>query len=289
MRTGLPMALATLAVLVLGYLGWIYFFGEGGRSSLRLVDVQGAVVLTRGGQRMSPVEVGAELQREDGLRVGEGGRAVVGVGEGTRLTLEEQSSIRVLDVSEDRVRVELEEGRVSAVVRPGSPSLGVSSGGRTFSSSDGAFTVRAGADGALAAQVEQGALGVEGVAGVSALQPGQRVSEVPGAAPVLGEIPAELLLSVDWPAQGPVRAGTVALQGKTEPNARVRASGAAGAADARAGPDGSFVVTVPLAEGENALKVEAESVMGGARQAEGAVSRDSEAPRATKAQVLWDR
>ncbi len=289
MRTGLPMVLATLAVLILGYLGYVFWFGGGGRADLQVLEIDGEVVLIRAGQQTQPVELGASLETEDGLRVGAGGRAVVGVGAETRLTLEELSSIRVLEVGHDRVRVELEEGRVSALVRPGSPSLGVVSGGRTITATDGAFTARADGEGALAVQATEGGVVVEGVSGVARVGAGQRLSDVPGSAPMIGEIPAALLLNVAWPADGPVRGERVAVQGRTEPHARVRVSGGAGAAEARAGPDGSFTVPVSLAEGENALRVEAESVMGETTQQEGAVSRDSKAPTATRSQVLWDR
>lgn len=288
MRTALPALLLALLILALGWLGWERWFGARAAADLRVLEVLGEVELTRAGQTRS-VEAGQELLAQDGLHVGEGGRAVVGIGAETRLDLEEQSSIRVLDVSAGGVRVELEEGRVSARVRPGSPALGVVSGGRTVSSAEGSFTVAADRAGVLAVQTAEGEARLEGVAGATAVPAGSRLVDVPGQTPSLGAIPAELLLEVSWPSGGPLREDSVVLKGKTNSFANVRVVGAAADVDARAGPDGRFELSVPLAEGENAVRVQATDVLGEEAEQSGQVSRDSTAPKATKAQVLWDR
>lgn len=289
MRTAFRVLLAGLLVLALGWLGYMRWFGGGHGADLRVLEVVGRVVLTRDGQQDRFVLPGTALQTSDGLVVGEGSSAVVGVGEETRLTLEENSSIRVLEAGEDGVRVELEEGRVSARVQPGGPAVGLSSRGRVLSASDATFTASVDKDGLLVAQTSQGEVQVEGVAAVSAVPAGSRLRDLPGSTAVVGEIPPELLLSVDWPTGGTVRAGSAKLSGRTEPLAKVRAQGAAGATEARAGPDGSFTVEVPLAEGSNPLKVSATDGLGGAASADGSLRRDSTAPSATSAKVLWDR
>lgn len=287
MRNALPALLATLAILAAGWFGYERWFGGQGSADVVVLEVMGTVVLDRVGEARTGVEQGQGLRARDGLVVGEGGRAVVGVGAETRLTLEEQSSIRVLEVGKDAVRVELEEGRVSARVRPGSPAIGVLSGGRTLTATDADFTVAADMDAALAVQTERGRVEVAGVAGVSAVSAGQRLSDMPGGKPVLGEIPPELLLQVAWPQGGPVRDDAVKLTGRTEPYARVRGTGAGPPADARADAEGRFELTLPLSEGENALNLEVRDVVGN-RKAEGhKVSRDSTAPAATSAEVLW--
>ncbi|MBK8181015.1 MAG: hypothetical protein IPK67_19435 [Planctomycetes bacterium] len=121
MRTGLPMVLATLAVLFLGYLGYVFWFGGGGRADLQVLEIDGEVVLTRAGQPAQNVEIGASLETDDGLRVGEGGRAVVGVGAETRLTLEEQSPSACWRSGRTACGSSWRRGASSALVRPGRP------------------------------------------------------------------------------------------------------------------------------------------------------------------------
>lgn len=289
MRGALRVLLAGLVVLALGWFGYTRWFGGGHGADLRVLEVVGKVVLTRAGQQDRFVQPGTGLQTSDGLAVGEGSRAVVGVGAETRLTLEENSSIRVLEAGRDGVRVELEQGRVSARVQPGSPALGLSNGGRTLTATDATFDASVDPDGLLVAQTTQGSVQVAGVGDVRALPAGSRLRDLPGSAPVMGEIPAELLLEVDWPSGGAVRAPTATLTGRTEPLAKVRAQGAAGTAEARAGPDGSFSLQIPLAEGSNPVRLDATDGVGGATSADGALRRDSTAPSATSAKVLWDR
>ena len=285
MRQQLPVALAALAVLLLGWLGYQQWFGAKAEVTLSLVDVTGPVTRVRadGGQE-TPV-IGTTLQAEDQLRTGQGGHATLAIGAESRLNLQENSSIRVLGVDATGVRVELEEGRVSARVRPGSPSLGVESRGRALSVADGAILASVQPDGTLAMDVTEGSATLTGIAGADLLAQGRRLVDVPGTAPVQTEIPSELLLHVSWPEQQAVTVDAVTLQGTTDPLARVRVGGA----ETRAGPDGRFQVQVPLQEGVNALTVEAQDVQGTTQTAEGTVQRDSTAPKATRAEVQWRR
>ena len=87
-----------------------------------------------------------------------------------------------------------------------------------------------------------------------------------------------LLLQMAWPTEQRTVAGTVRVQGTTEPGARVRAKTAAGTAEATAGRDGAFSVDVMLAEGENAVAVESVNIFGQVAKADWRVARDSTPP-----------
>lgn len=289
MREHLGAILATLVVLALGWFGYERWFGADQGAELILLDVGGDVQVNRPGEGALAAASGFEVKARDGVRVGEGGRAVLTIGAETRLTLGELSSIQVLEVSADGVRVELEEGRVSARVRPGSPGLSVLSRGRELSASNGDFEAVVEPDGGLAVEAQSGALTVSGLPGATALSAGQALVSMPGQPATVAPVSATLLLQVDWPASGPVKDERVSLQGKTDPYARVKVQSGDSAVTARANASGEFKVDFPLREGENPVTVDATSMMGHQSTASGAVQRDSSAPAATSASVLWDR
>lgn len=281
--------LATLVVLALGWFGYDRWFGAGKGAELILLDVGGEVLVSRPGEAPVPATSGTEVRARDGVAVGEGGHAVLTIGAETRLTLGELSSIRVLEVSADGVRVELEEGRVSARVRPGSPSVSVASQGRVFSTSDGEFQAVVEEDGGLGVLALSGEVGVTGVEGANHLGQGNQLVSVPGAPAALSPVSSSLLLQVDWPASGPVRQDRVVIEGRTGPYARVNVANGRDSVGARADAQGVFQVDVPLAEGQNPLEVRATDMMGLEGSASGAVQRDTSAPAATSASVLWRR
>ena len=141
MRRQLPLLLVVLVVLGAGLAGYQALFGPGDAVTLSLIEVSGEVerVDALGGQES--LELGAALSPRDQVRVGETGRAVLGVGEGSTLTLEPSSSIRVTQVERTGVRVELEEGRVQAKVGAGSPLLAVEREGQSVEVDDGEVLV----------------------------------------------------------------------------------------------------------------------------------------------------
>lgn len=289
MREHAPALLLALVVLVLGWFGYERWFGSDHGAELILLDVGGDVTVQRPGEGPLKAETGFEVQPQDGVKVGEGGHAVLTIGAETRLTLNELSSIQVLAVSADGVRVELEEGKVSARVRPGSPSLSVLSQGRDLSASDADFEVVAEADGGLTAQASAGAVTVTGVPGATTLSGGHRLVSLPGQPAALTEVTPDLLLQVEWPGQDPVKVEEVSIKGKTGPYARLDVKVGSQTVATRADASGAFEVQVPVAEGDNPLTVQATDMMGEKNSASGAVKRDSRAPTATSASVLWDR
>ena len=287
MRQQLPVLLAILLALVLGWAGYRYVFEEGLTTELRVVEAVGEVSRVDEAGHTEAAEAGEVLNARDRVVVGSQGHAVVQVGEGTGLTLGAATSIRVLGIESSGVRIELEEGRVQARVRPGSPLLGLSNRGRGVEARDAEFTMAIEADGGLLVQSERGSLDLQGLGEVAILDEGQRLRAPPDKDPLLAPIPKELLLQVQWPERGTTREEDVELSGHTEPYARVVLSGAAGEKALRAGPDGRFSGRLPLEEGDNSLLVQVQDGLGGEVEDKGTMSRDSKPPSVTSAEVLY--
>ncbi len=290
MRNQLRVLLAAIAVLLLGWLGWVVLFADDDTPRLMVRSATDATVV--GGDDPTPraATEGLVIGARDQVVVGPAGTAVLTMGEGTRLQLEPDASIRVLEADATGVRVELEGGRVQARVRPDSPVLGVSSRGRAIVARDAAFTVGVDPDGALAVDATEGALQLEGFDGAAELAAGQRLLDQPGRPAVVDAATVDLLLHVRWP-DGPVTAGTTTVEGRTAPYTEVvvrpGGPGPSPGVRVRADVDGRFVAELPLAEGDNPLRVEARDPGGRVAASDGAVTRDSEAPTATSVEVGW--
>ena len=96
-----------------------------------------------------------------------------------------------------------------------------------------------------------------------------------------------LLLEVAWPEEGKTRESEIDLEGHTEPYASVAFGPDAGSRRIRAGPDGRFMATVALDEGENAVTVRVEDPMGNSQEDVRSIHRDSTPPSVTSTEVQW--
>jgi hypothetical protein len=287
MRAQARLMLVVLAVLVAGGVAWQLLFTADDAERLIITSADGATVRVAGGAAAQPVSAGHVVRDRDQLVVGDGGSAVLEMGEGTRLELAERSSIRVLEVDPEGVRVELEGGRLEARVTPGSPMLGIGSRGREIVARDADVRVGVDGDGVLAVTASRGEVEVQGVEGVQALQAGQRLGAMPEQPGVVDAATLALLLQVQWP-DGAVRDGTIPVRGQTAPFARVDIDSAGGTSRTlRAGADGRFAAEVPLEEGANAVTVHASDPNGAEADAAGSVERDSRPPSATSVEVGW--
>ncbi|MCK6506378.1 hypothetical protein L6R53_23890 [Myxococcota bacterium] len=293
MRQALQLVLAALLVLVLGYVGYRLVFSEDHTAGVEVVQAQGEVLRAGADGARAPLSQGDVVRARESVVVGEGAKAVLGVGEGTRLELEARSTLRVVDVDATGLRVELEQGRVSARVRAGSTPLGLTSRGRAIYADDADFTVAVDGEGALAVQPDRGQVRVEGLAGEggaaaqAAVGEGTRLLALPGRSPVIEAVPSELLLEVGWPTSPSTRQSEVTLEGRTGPFAEVQIGGAEGWTRVRAGPDGRFHASVPLQEGENRVQVHATDTLGNRREDEVSLTRDSTAPTISGSEVQW--
>lgn len=269
--------LAVLAIFATGFVGYRYLFGTDGADRFRVVQVSGEVDHVRAGGETVAAQEGTRLAEGDRV-VSQGGTAVLGLGDGAKVTLEPQASVQVLGVSREGVRLELEGGKIQATVRPGSGRVGVAAGGREVTASDADFTVATDGEGALAIAAQRGALSVSGLPGIDEVNEGEELVAPRSGAPLKAPASEALLLFVQWPEAPRTRASQATVAGKTQPNARVEVRGGSRVVTAKADANGNFTLTVPLAEGENRLAVVAVNLLGRSTEVSSAVVRDTTAP-----------
>jgi hypothetical protein len=286
MREQIQTLLAAMLVLIVGFVGHTLLFSDSDEIGLSVISTTGAVIRTDKDGLQEAAAPGMRLLPKDELTVGAQGAAELAVDEQTRMTLSSASSIRVVGVDAGGVRIELEQGRVTARVRPESPTLSITSRGRGVSATDADFDVAAGADGALGVESRRGELALQGFDDVVSIAEGVRVSAAPGLPAQAAPIPASLLLEVAWPAETVTRDSVVDLQGQTSPYATVTLLGADQPMTTRAGADGRFSTALPLQEGGNSVEVVVEDVMGNRERATWEIQRDTEAP-SVNTEVLW--
>jgi len=284
MRSHLQTLLAILVVLILGFIGFQVFFGPDNSVKLTLTSVDGEVLRTDVNGDSQVAAEGSRLFSNDQLTVGTNGHAVISVDEQTQLTLEADSSIRVLAVDTRGIRVELEDGRVQARVRPGSPSLNITNRGRAVTSTDADFTVATDNSGTLVAEASHGSLSLQGFDSLTQVSPGERLNAMSGQGAVLGEITEDLLLEVQWPEEELTRLTDLPIEGKTAPFAMVEILNH----QVRAGADGHFHLDVSLEEGRNDVQVLAQDVMGNSSNQVMVLTLDTQAPTVINSEVFWE-
>lgn len=285
MRSNVLVLAAVLAVLAVGWVGYFLWFERGQKTTLVVLQANGDVQRHNPAAGGAPVFVGDRLLARDRVQVGEGSGAVLGVGDDTRLRLDPLSVIEVVSVDAEGVMIELEDGRVQARVRAGSPRLAVSSRGRTVQSNDADFTVGADDD-VLAVQVERGAVELAGPAGTEQVGMGESAVANGARSPILQTADTRLLLEVKWP-DAQTKVSEIKLAGTTAPYARLGVTGAARPVRGRADADGGFHLAVQLREGRNDLVVRAWDALGREITVTGRAALDSTAPAAQSVDVSW--
>lgn len=283
MRDFLPVLAVAALVILVGVLGYVGLFGTDELGGVSLQRVVGPVeVEGRGGTRGGTT--GELLAPGDRVRAGEGGQAVLAFGEASSIVLEEQSSLTIRGADDQGVEVELEGGRVRAVVRPGDGSLGILNGDRRVRATDATFEVGVDDEGGLAVEAAEGTLELQGFGDRSALGPGERISLVPGGDPWVSDAQRELLLELD-PGRALIAAREQVLTGTTDPHARVVVTGGQEPVRGRADDEGVWALTVALVEGDNALVVTATDALGAERSVEWKVAVDTHPPQAVEIRV----
>lgn len=277
MRDVLQVLLVAALVLLLGGVVYRLMFGGPSTPPLLVERVEGEVLHISAGASTN-ARPGQVLEPSDRVVAREGSRAVLGLGEDTRLVLHASSSVRVLGQGEDGLRVELEDGRVQATVRPGAGLVGVRARDREVRAENASFAMGIGDDNTVMVDVSVGDVALRGFGDQTALVAGQRVIASPGQEPVVNAIPESLLLDVRWPEHVRTKEQQVIVSGRTEPGATVRIKGMAGGEKVIADTNGSFELTVGLAEGDNALELEAVDALGNQRRVSWSITRDSRGP-----------
>ncbi len=291
MRTHIQVISAVALVLVAGWVTYFLVFDRGRPLVVQVEAVSGEVDRSGGPGGMTPAQAGDILLQRERLVVGQGGSALLGLGEDTQLRLDPGSVIEVVEVDRAGVRIELEDGRIEARVRPSGPALAIGAAGRTLRAQDADFTVGVDED-AVVVEVGQGAVSLEDPArpeGARSLIAGQRASATAGDLPFVEAADADLLLDVAWPGgERDARAASLTLTGRSAPGARIQVTGGSEPRSGRADGAGDFRITLPLSQGENELLVEAFDALGRRVSVQGQVARDSEAPAARAVQISWE-
>lgn len=276
MRRELVALLVLVAVLVGGWAGYrLVFEGLGGRE-LTLESVQGQVRHVTGASGADAL-AGEIIRPGERLEAGPDGAAVLSFGAETRVALRPDSSMKVLAVQEDGVRVALENGRVQATVREGGAPVAVTAGGRDITARDADVTVARTADGTVGVEATRGTAELSGFGAETSVGAGARVIAPEGGAATRVAAGQEQLLSL---AATPRRisADAVEVRGTTEPNARVTILGGLASITTAADRQGAFSARVPLREGQNHLEVRASDVLGHEVGATAEVERDTTGP-----------
>ncbi len=287
MRQQLQLLLLTVLVMALGWFGYRLLFGEKKGSELVVVAAEKATVTRSSGIQADALSAGMVVEIQDTIRTGAEGSAQLRFGAGAGLVLSADGSMRILSADGSGLRVELEEGAVSARVRPGMAPLGITNRGRAVRATDADFTVMVDSAGGLSAVSERGALGLSGFGNVEDLKPGDVLRAVPEKEAVTAPAPEKLLLDVNWPEMVTTRSAEVVVEGKTDPYAMVIVGEGEQRIQMRADINGRFQASVPLKEGENGLELTVRDVMGREVVEKRKVNRDSTAPIVQGAEVVW--
>ncbi|MBN2799260.1 MAG: FecR domain-containing protein [Deltaproteobacteria bacterium] len=265
------LALGAVVLLILTSLT-----GDEAGVALVVAEVIGPVSLLGGQGEALTIGPGTRLSAHQRVATGPDARAVLALGDETRVRLGPESSVTVRSVDAEVVRLELEDGRLQATVRPSSGALSVTAGGREVLATDADLAMAVSGE-VEVIQVDRGEAALVGVQGVRALERGERLTLRGDADPQLGAIPEDLLLTVRWPGRN-TREDSVAVSGATEPGAAVQVRSGATLLQTQADRDGAFSVVLPLVEGHNPVEIEATGVMGDYRELAGSVERDTKGP-----------
>ncbi len=287
MSENLRIALAVVTILVVGLVGYTLLFPSEGTVPLLVQAVEGSVHHVDEKGERAAVSPGLILERASRIETEADGRAFLALGEGSTLTVEKASSVRILDVTRDGVRIELDNGSVEATVRPERGSLGIVHSDREVVGRDGNFAVGVNAGGNMAVETHQGTVEILGVDSIETLEQGERLLLLSDGTPKVAAIPESLLLEVAWPESVRTRHAEVAVRGLTDPGAEVRVGAAGRWTTVVADAEGHFEAAIPLEEGENPLRVTARDPLGRTSEDEQLVTRDSEPPNSASFAVEY--
>lgn len=232
--------------------------GEADAAMFRVARSQGEVEALRDGQWVA-VPLGEVIGSSDVIRTGAGSRAVLRLGSSTEIDLREKVQIRLDRLSRTEVSVDLVRGKVFAHVARAGDHLTISaSETRTSNEVPTHFIVKAEESGRVSVAVTDGSARFASGGREVILGPGTESRSERGGVPAEPErIPEEVLLGVVWP-EGEQHGGRATIAGNARPSSVVMLNGAPVAVAA----DGRFKSYLPLREGKNQIRVEAEDLMG---------------------------
>ncbi len=212
------------------------------------------------GQQWTPLAPGDQLNESAVLRTTQGA-LVLGIGEGTRVSVSPNSQFRLRQLSNNLSRVRLEGGHVTASVRGGLDSelaVEVLGTDTTATLRDAEASILRSPNATVTVASRRGEVAVRGARAEVKLDEGQQSVTEAGKKPGRAtKIPSSLFLKLRGSQDRKLRTRSTRVHGTTTPGTVVVVNGVETTA-----VDGRFVVDVPLQEGENRLVVVAHDVMG---------------------------
>jgi hypothetical protein len=232
--------------------------GEEITSFFDVIEVTGSVIVRRSGLWL-PLRRGVRVMPSESIRTAPKGRAVLRAPSGDELILRERVELSADVLDETVTELTLTRGRVRAHAAATTERLRIASNGaEAIAPGGGRFTVFADSRGAVAVASEAGDIEVIGRGANVTVGSGRKTYVPRGRQPRPSEpIDDEVFLAVAWP-RGEVHARSVDLEGRTQPGTEVQINGTI----VPVGDDGRFSTEIPLREGANVVRVDAEAIDG---------------------------
>jgi len=281
------MLVATIILLTLAYVGYLKLFQESGHSvNVSISLVEGEVTHTRASGEKLEAQATESLEATDTLSVAQDSRAEIAIEGGSTLTLAELSSIRLLSVDDRGVQFELDDGQVTARIRPGSPPVSVTANDSTTTAENADFVVASRSDDVVGLEVTRGDARVQRQDAMTLVAQGQRLTLSRDEQPIITAIPTALLLEVLWP-EADVQGTEFLVQGHTAPFATVTIRGPDQQKRVVADSHGKFQTKILMNDGDNPLSVVAVDPLGNEMGVNHVVRRDS-TPPSIHSEVVWE-
>ncbi len=289
MRQQIRLLVLIALVFALAVAGYRLLFGDPPAHDLMVVSAEAATLRSTSSGRGEALSPGDVVGIADAIETATDGSAALQYGNGGQIMLGELTSMRVLDANSRGVRIEMDQGTVTARVRSGAPPLDVVSHGRTVGATDADFAVLVASSGDLSVYAARGTVSFDGTDGLTKIESGEALHASSDRGIRRGVVTDSLLLDVKPPETMVTRMAEVEVAGQTDPFAMVTVGSGRGAVRVRADEGGRFVVNVALAEGENMVPITVRDVAGREARSVQTVVRDSTAPVIKSAEVVWDR
>ncbi len=217
-----------------------------------VVSVEGTVERFAGDAQWSPVVAGQHLVADDSLRTSSTGRAELSIGEKSRLTVTEQTELKVRELTRAVHQVQLTRGRlVAAYDDDGERVLRIEDekGSAVAETRAAKFSILSNGR-ALAVATETGTVNLNAAGKTVAVAAGQQAFANAGEAPSSATpISAEVLLKIARAQQGGAANVCAVIEGRIDPGSVLAIDGV----DVEVSADGRFRAEVARREGQKAL------------------------------------
>ena len=223
------------------------------RQEATIVSVEGTVEKLSGTGQWTQAAAGDRLLADDALRTSKTGRAELAIGDKSRLTVTENTQLKVRELTRAVHQVQLTRGRlVASYDADGARVLRIEdeSGAAVAETRAAKFSILSNGQ-ALAVATETGSVNLNAAGKTVAVPAGQQAVANAGEAPSAATpIPAEVLLKIAR-AQQTDSALCVTLEGTVDPGSELEVDGERVSVDAQ----GRFKADVPRRAGERLARI----------------------------------